>query len=242
MRMQPTITGTILCLGLTLLCSCQRDQQADPATAIPAADIAAVPPEPASPQPQTPKPATTAALVLPGDFAPDTTLEQLQQRFGADNVKVQQIPGSEGDTFRGVLLFPNDPSRRATLYFQNEKTLSGLSMVSVQETDSQWKLASGIGIGTPLAEVRKKNGKPFTFSGFDWDYGGTITDWQGGKLQPANDNAVSARMQLRMPEGVSGDKPYPTGDSGFSSDDPRWADLGIAVGGISVSFPGEDDL
>lgn len=235
MRMKPTAAGTTLGISLILLCGCRGQQeQVDPGNnpTPPPAEAAAAPLAPA----------TVAALVLPGDFAPDTTLEQLQQRFGADNVKVQQIPGSEGDTFRGVLLYPDDPSRRATLYFQDEKNLRGLGMVSVQEADSQWKLASGIGIGTPLEEVRKKNGKPFTFSGFDWDYGGTITDWQGGKLQPAKDNAVSERMQLRMPEGGSGDKDYPIGDSGFSSDDPRWAGLGIAVGGISVSFPGEDDL
>jgi hypothetical protein len=182
--------------------------------------------------------------VLPGDFAPDTTLEQLQQRFGAGNAEAQEIPGAEGESFRGLVLFPDDPSRRATLYFQDGKTLRGLSMVSVDEPGSRWKLASGVGIGTPLAELRELNGKPFTFSGFDWDYGGTITDWQGGKLQPSADNAVSERMQLRMPEGGGGggDKAYPMGDSGFSSDDPRWADLGIAVGGISVGFPGEDDL
>ncbi|MET0582777.1 MAG: hypothetical protein ABWZ08_12505 [Pseudoxanthomonas sp.] len=181
-------------------------------------------------------------LVLPGDLAADTTLERLRQRFGADNVKVQDIPGSEGESFRGVVLFPDDPTRRATLYFQDQKTLRGLSMVSIDEETSEWRLASGVRIGTSLAELRKTNGKAFTFSGFDWDYGGTITDWQSGRLQPAADNPVFERMQLRMPEGGSGGKPYPMGDSGFSSDDPRWADLGITVGGISVGFPGEDDL
>ena len=24
------------------------------------------------------------------------------------------------------------------------------------------------------------NGKPFKFTGFDWDYGGTVTNWNGG--------------------------------------------------------------
>ncbi|HEX7803411.1 MAG TPA: hypothetical protein VF471_11720 [Pseudoxanthomonas sp.] len=236
MRIESTVAATIFGISMILLCGCRREEAAETRNDTP--PPIAAPTAPVAPS----EPETTTALVLPGDFAPDTTLEQLQRHYGAGNVKVQQIPGSEGDSFRGIVLFPDDPSRRATLYFQDEKTLRGLSMVSVQETDSQWKLASGIGIGTPLAEVRKKNGKPFTFSGFDWDYGGTITDWQGGKLKPANDNAVSERMQLRMPESGPGDKDYPVGDSGFSSDDPRWADLGIAVGGISVSFPGEDDL
>lgn len=240
MRIGSSVVGTLLGIGLLLLCGCHRNEPTRSAATAPAAEppLLAVP---VSPQPRTPEPTATAELVLPGDFAPDTTLEQLQQRFGADNVKVQQIPGSEGESFRGAVLFPSDPYRRATLYFQDEKNLRGLSMVSVRETGSRWKLTSGVGIGTSLAEVRKINGKPFTFSGFDWDYGGTITDWQGGELQPANDNPVSERMQLRMPDSA-GDKDYPMGDSGFSSDDPRWADLGITVGGISVGFPGEDDL
>lgn len=235
MRIKPTFAGTVFGISLILLCGCRREEQTDSKDAAPSTEAATAAAAPSAP-------ATTTVLSLPGDFAPDTTLQQLRQRFGTDNVKVQQIPGSEGDSFRGVLLFPNDPLRRATLYFQDGKALSGLSMVSVEETDSQWKLASGIGIGTPLAEVEKKNGKPFTFSGFDWDYGGAITDWRGGKLQPAGDNAVFERLQLRMPEGGPGGKDYPVGDSVFSSDDPRWSDLGIAVGGISVSFPGEDDL
>jgi hypothetical protein len=140
------------------------------------------------------------------------------------------------------VLFPDDPSRHATLYFQDEKNLVGLAMVSIDEDRSQWKLASGVGIGTSLSELRLINGEPFTFSGFDWDYGGTIIDWHGGKLAPANDEAVFARIQLRVPQGDVGDKAYPQGDSQFSSDDPRWADFGITVGGFSVNFPGEDDL
>ena len=169
-------------------------------------------------------------------------MRDLQNRFGAGNVEVAEIPGAEGESFRGVLLFPDDPGRRATVYFQDPQNLLGLAMVSIDEDHSQWKLVSGVGIGTPLSEVRRINGKPFTFSGFDWDYGGTIIDWHGGKLAPANDEAVFARVQLQMPQGNAGDKAYPQGDSQFSSDDPRWKDLGITVAGFSVNFPGEDDL
>lgn len=168
-------------------------------------------------------------------------MQDLQHRFGAGNVRIEEIPGAEGGSFRGVLLFPDDSTRRAAVYFQDPQSLLGLAMVSVDEDHSQWKLASGVGIGTSLAEVRKLNGKPFTFSGFDWDHGGTIIDWHGGKLAPASDGAVFARIQLRKPQGDVV-KAYPQGESQFSSDDPRWKDLGIAVGGFSVSFPGEDDL
>ena len=102
-------------------------------------------------------------------------------------------------------------------------------------------LAQEIGLKTG-DQIVKINGKPFTFSGFGWDYGGTIIDWHAGKLAPASDEAIFARVQLRMPQGNMGDEPYPQGDSRFSSDDPRWKDLGITVGGFSVNFPGVDDL
>ncbi len=187
-------------------------------------------------------PAVEENWILPAGLDAGTTLLELQQRFGETNVSAREIPGAEGETMRGVVLFPDDPTRRATLYFQDPERLQGLSMISVDEPTSRWKLPSGISIGAPLADVQARNGGPFTFSGFDWDYGGTITDWRGGKLQPADDKAISERMQLRMPEGGSGDKPYPMGDAEFSSDDPRWKDLGIAVGAISIGFPGGDDL
>ena len=244
MHEKPALNRTVFCCALVLLCSCRPASHPDAtARAESPAKNAAGAPASEAPTAQPQAPATVPATwILPGDFSTDTTLQDLQRRFGAGNVKVEEIPGAEGESFRGVLLFPDDPARRATVYFQDEQNLLGLSMVSIDEDHSQWKLASGIGIGAPLSEVRRINGKPFTFAGFDWDYGGTIIDWHGGKLAPASDEAVSARIQLRMPRGGVGDKAYPQGDSRFSSDDPRWKDLGITVGGFSVGFPGEDDL
>jgi len=243
MRKKHASVATISCLGLILLCSCRPASHDDTATNVkaPAATAAGTSTSKAPVQPQAPA-AVPATWILPGDFSPDTTLQDLQRRFGAGNVKVEQIPGAEGESLRGVMLFPDDPIRRATVYFQDEQSLLGLAMVSIDEDRSEWKLVSGAGIGTSLAELRRINGAPFTFSGFGWDYGGTIIDWHGGKLSPASDGAAFARIQLRMPQDDVGEKAYPQGDSRFSSDDPRWKGLDITVGGISVNFPGEDDL
>ena len=59
---------------------------------------------------------------LPGLFAPSTSVVWLQQRFGQANVRVADVPGGEGETSRGVILFADDPTRRAYLYFQDEKS------------------------------------------------------------------------------------------------------------------------
>ncbi|NUO76476.1 MAG: hypothetical protein HOQ32_10715, partial [Lysobacter sp.] len=200
---------------------------------------------PAAPQPAA-APATTA-LVLPGDFAPDTTPDQLRQRFGAANVRLGKVPGAEGEEFPGVILFPDDPNKRAYLYFQNEQTLQGLSLVRVLDRESTWTLDNGVRMGLPLAELVALNGKPISFYGLEWDYGGTIVDYHGGKLDARKDEQVgrSASLGLRdngdqgIPNGAT-----PVGEGTYSSADPKYPEQGkwIVVSELSASFPGEDDL
>jgi hypothetical protein len=64
-----------------------------------------------------------------------------------------------------------------------------------------------------LGEVEIANGGPFTLYGFAWDYGGTVSDWQGGALG-TGDCLVNVRF--RSTTNVTAGM----GDSGFSSDDP----------------------
>jgi hypothetical protein len=141
-----------------------------------------------------------------------------------------------------VILFPDDPTRRAYLYFEDSQELAGLQLVRVVDDESRWRFDNGIGIGTPLAKLVAMNGKPIRFLGLDWDYGGAISDWGGGRLDP-KDDAIRRGMTLAARPGI-GDRRYPMGDGEFSSDDPRYPDLGtdLVVGEMSVSFPGEDDL
>jgi len=186
--------------------------------------------------------ADAAPWRLPGQFSAATTEAWLRRRFGDGNVRVADVPGGEGETSRGILLFPDDPSRRAYLYFQDAQQLRGLSLVRVMDPGSRWRLDNGIGIGTPLSRLVAMNGKPIRFSGFDWDYGGGIGDWNGGRLQPPDDE--SQRPIVRLTHGDAPPRSYPMGDADFSSDDPRYPQLGdvVSVGEIGVSFPGEDDL
>jgi len=186
--------------------------------------------------------ADPATWRLPGQFSAATTEAWLRRRFGDGNVRVADVPGGEGETSRGIVLFPDDPSRRAYLYFQDAQQLRSLSLVRVMDPGSRWRLENGIGIGTPLSALVAMNGKPIRFSGFDWDYGGGISDWKGGRLEPAGDEPQWPIVRL-----THGDAPphsYPMGDAVFSSDDPRYPHLGdvVSVGEIGMSFPGEDDL
>lgn len=243
--MTDTSRLTCACMALLALAACKGPTPDDSVAALPVAKqetVAMAEAMPTTPAPAAPIAAPVQDLTLPGEFSAGTTLQELQQRFGKDNVSVQDIDGAEGQVFHGVMLFPNDPAQRAALYFQDEKALRGLSMINISEATSRWKLESGIGIGTPFAEVRRLNGKPFTFSGFEWDYGGSIIDWQGGKLANPGKATALPYLRLQMAEADLQGKDYPIGDAPFSSDDPRWAGLKMTVGEIRVGFPGEDDL
>ena len=231
-----------LLLAALGLCACGPRGQ--PAPQAPDPTPAATPAPPASARPAVAMAQAPAAesYVLPGDFAPDTRVAQLEQRYGKDAVRVGDVPGAEGETVHGAILFADDPSRRAYLYFEDAEALRGLQLVRVLDDGSRWHFADGIGIGTPLSRLVAMNGKPIRFLGFDWDYGGAVTDWNGGALAPAVDKPVIRQIHLNHRDAPS--EAYPSGDSEFASDDPRWPRLGdvAVVGEIAVSFPGEDDL
>jgi hypothetical protein len=188
------------CLMASLvLAGCQR---ADVPVANPAPSVATPAPDAAKPDDAATPSASLAgvehdadphpalprdAFVLPGPLSAATEPDGLRRIYGAQNVEEGEVPGAEGEMFHGVILFPKDPARIAYVYFQDEKTLTGLSLVRVFGPVSQWKLDNGIGIGTPLSEVLRRNGKSIRFYGLDWDYDGTITEWNGGKLSPRDD-------------------------------------------------------
>lgn len=193
--------------------------------------------------PTTPQSAAET-WTLPGAFAPDTTLAQLQQRFGSDDVRiVDDLPMAEGETTRGVRLFPDDPTRRAIVYFQDSDNLRGLSGIAIEDADSRWRFDNGVRIGMPLQELAALNGAPITYYGLSWDYGGHVIDWQGGKLQTIS--GLPGRYGVRLasaPDAPAGS--YPQGDSEYRGNDRRWPKAGdvIRVGELMYSFPGQDDL
>ena len=237
------------CMCLFVACSQQQQQQPpDPHEAVaPAKPVPAAPVTQAEPPPTAGSPAEqNAEYLLPGDFAPDTSVETLRRRFGDAQVRIGNVPGAEGETFRGVILFPDDSTRRAYLYFQDEQALRGLSLVRVFEPDTRWRLDSGIAIGMPLAELVRRNGRPIEYTGLGWDYGGTVTDLHDGALTPPGNDAVmrSWKLGARDVEGEPAPKAYPIGEGTFSSDDPRYPEQGrnVVVRELSTSFPGEDDL
>jgi hypothetical protein len=186
-----------------------------------------------------PDPVADAApgFVLPGDFAESTTVADLQARFGADAVRVEDAPPDEGGPRRRVVLFPDDPTRRAFVEFHDPDALAGVAAIVVRDRESVWRGKGGVHVGMSFADLRRANGRPFFFSGFD-EAGRA---WVRDQWSPALDDEETPPGELdvggadRMYFGVDlglnrpiADVPardFPRDDN-VSSDDPRWPRLG----------------
>jgi hypothetical protein len=192
-------------------------------------------------EPKAAQPSADAGYRLPGALHKDLSLDDLRRRFGAANVTVAQIDGAEGETFRGIVLFADDPARRAEIFPQDDANLRGIATIRVSGTQSRWQLDNGVHLGMTLAELVAANGKPVSFSGLDWDYGGGISDWHGGRLAPTDSGTVFVAVGLTHGDLGESDS-IPLGDSEFRSDDARYPQQGklLFVGQLTVSFPAPD--
>jgi hypothetical protein len=119
-------------------------------------------------------------LACHGPFAKDTDHKRLVAAFGRANVIRETVYKPEGLEVRASIVFPKDPVRRLEVLWSDEEALK--HPVRIDLVGSGWSGPEGLRIGSPIADVEKVNGKPFVLYGFQWDYGGRIESWNGGRL------------------------------------------------------------
>ena len=171
-----------------------------------------------------------------GPFSREAGHADLVQAFGASNVVEQEIEGVEGATMKASVLYPGDPKARLEITWSDEQARRG---PIVRATDqSAWAAASGIRIGTALGEVEKINGKPFKLSGFDWDLGGWVLDWQGGALgQPQPGGCVIGIEFVHPEDAPEANLSKVIGDNEFLSDSADMRAVAPYVGAVTISYP-----
>ena len=123
--------------------------------------------------------ASSRVITCEGPFGRHASHADLVKAFRT-NVVYREIDGAAGQKTKASVLYPDDPKARLEFIWSDEKLRRRPTMIRAKD-QSAWAATNGIRIGMPLAEVEKMNGKPFKLSGFDWDYGGRVTDWQGAR-------------------------------------------------------------
>ena len=183
---------------------------------------------PSAPPAEAPA-AAESGLVLPGTFSEGTTLADLKARFGAENLRVEEVTDGPDSTSLVALLYPDDPTRRATVRFWDGETMQHLASVTVTDPESTWRGKLGVRIGTTFAELRALNGVEFFYSGFADDGSGSMRDgWNAGALDVAEGDSLyfGLDLSLRLLPGVELGTVAPNGEPQLSSDDPRFPRVG----------------
>ncbi len=163
--------------------------------------------------------------VLAGDSA-----KTLLKRLGKD-AAVGDIGGAEGETQKGIVLFGKDAKRRLEVGFDDE-AMTRVTGVAARDGATGWE-ASGLRVGSSLAEVAAANGGPVGVNGFEWDYGGYV-DFRKGKLAgPKGKCRLSIRLAPR--EGVE-TPPALSGERKLSSSDAKLAAFAPVVSELALDF------
>lgn len=152
-------------------------------------------------------PSNPAALTCSSPVRKGDTATTLKARYGKQ-ARIMKIHAAEGEMVDGLALWPNDPTRRIDVFF-DDGPMKRIATLRITGARSVWRIG-GLGIGATLPQVVAANGRAVTVGGFGWDYGGGV-DPRGGKLAKW---PGGCRIGLTMdvgadvtnpPEGISGD-------------------------------------
>jgi hypothetical protein len=237
---RPARAGLCVAVAIVALSAC--DRAPPPSHADATADAAAIrrvrrsdDTLPASPHAA----ARDDTRMLPQAFTAGESLASLQARFGAANVRVEDIPGAEGEMVRGVVLFPDDPSRRAYLHFADAENLRGLALVRIVDPASTWTLGDDVHMGTTLAELVARNGAPIELQRFRLGLRRRDRGFHGGKLEPRNGSWPRSSFRLSAaarPEATPG-CPWATPRSPATIRSSPTSATSVVVGELTLAYP-----
>ncbi len=147
--------------------------------------------------------------------------------------QVADITGTEGAMQKGVVIYGNDPRHRVEVLFF-DAAMTQVSTVRILG-DSQWSGPKGLHLNSSLADITAANEKPFKVSGFGWDYGGYVTDFNHGRLaRPKGGCTFGLRLELpesiAQPDSIMGDRTLDSTDTALVAAAP-------VIQEMTVSWP-----
>ncbi|HZG27228.1 MAG TPA: hypothetical protein VE079_02100 [Ensifer sp.] len=185
--------------------------------------------------PLTPAHAAGEALTCTNVVKAGDTADTIRARFKGETA-IEETTGAEGASARALAIFPKDPARKLFVSFFDDE-MKKLAAIGPAPGATHWSIG-GLQIGSTLADVIKANGGKFEMSGFEWDYGGYITDLKGGKLSSLEGGCI-VTVRFNPPEG----KEVPaalSGEKSIASADPKLAKLNPYVSEIQLGWAGDD--
>ncbi len=113
-------------------------------------------------------------------FASETHMIEL---FGKSSVTRGTIRIGEGEVVPATILFDDHPEMRIKVSWHDRTARRHPEQVLIEDRPSLWFLKPGLRTGIEIDSLGRLNGRSFEMSGFDRDYGGTILNWRGGRVE-----------------------------------------------------------
>lgn len=120
-----------------------------------------------------------SVLACAGPFAKDTSHTRLISEFGERNVAFKDvIEGAEGIKQKATVIFDDDPTKRAVIYWDDTKTRAKPTRIVIS-APSTWLGPNGIRNGLPVKDLEKINGGSFSIKGFGGVGSGGVSGLKG---------------------------------------------------------------
>ncbi len=183
----------------------------------------------------------------PSVITSTTTAADLIKMYGEESIQTSaEITMTEGEVMPGAILFPDDPTQRLEMIWNDPTNQSSPFRAILRKGSTKWQLPHGLGIGISLDSLEQLNGKPISLLGFGWDYEGTIVDWNNGHLTAlrAPQGGIMLRLELdpkAFEKLHEKEKKAVSGDQTLLSNLPTLAKLNLKVSEIIMEYRGSSN-
>ena len=170
-----------------------------------------------------------------GKITSDMKEADIIEAYGQESVKRDSLHVGEGFYIQSTVVFPDTP-KELRIAWEEDKTFEKIARIIVRQENAPWHTPEGLKIGSSLQEVIDLNGTHFNFWGFDWDYAGSVSSWEGGNFD-GKGLGVRLNYQVDFEELDSKAVEAVIGDREVSSNEPILKEMQVVVSELFFYFP-----
>lgn len=118
-----------------------------------------------------------------GFIRANMNFSDLKILYGGGNLKDERICGPECvDSVDVTKLYPGTINE-SVIYWKENAWHKTIAMIMCFQDSALYHTDKGLKMKSGLSELLRLNGQKISFSGFGWDYGGTISSYNKGQLE-----------------------------------------------------------
>ncbi len=170
-----------------------------------------------------------------GPINKQTTLKDLEQWFGAENVSKDSLQRKDGTFVAATKVYEGTPNE-LRIAWKTDAVFQRIARVIIQQEGADWRTERGIKIGMPLADVEKINEVPFAIFGFHSPYAGSVFNWEDGALSEQSGLSLRFRYTNDPKKITSKELDYVMIEDEVTTDLEVYEELGVIVSHIYIFF------